>query len=191
MNFEWLKKHPYAAGAAILAGLVLIYMLSRRSGSGGGGLASLAAGQQQSQLALAQMNAQQSSQQQQLQAQLSAQEYQSQLAAQAQQDQLVGSVASSIIPAQLNAQLMAEQLGYQYKTQQSLLPLAMQISKNSVGRSATTENIAANELALLMGQGSISSLNSAYGSSAVASAQNNPMNTLLQGLFGTVSSVIP
>ena len=188
MKLEWLKKHPYAAAGAILVGLIVVYMLFRKSsGSSGGGIASLAAGQQQGQLQLAQLNAQEQAQQSQQNAQLAATEYQSNLAATQSQNQLLGSLAGTIIPMQLQSQLAQSQLGYQYQTQQSLVPLESTLIKNDLGGGKNTLATNTNELALLLGQGSVPTYNAAYSNIGTASAANNPLNTLAAGLFSSNS----
>jgi hypothetical protein len=149
MKLEWFKKHPYAAGAAILAGLVVIYLIFRQSSSSsGGGLASLAAGQEQGQLQLAQLNEQASAQEQATQAQLASESYAAQVQETEQQNQEVGGLAETIIPAQLESELYKQELEKQSEEQTALMPLekqALQISTQG-NRAQTGQN----ELAILL-----------------------------------------
>lgn len=152
LNLEWLKKHPAAAGAAILVGLLVLFLLFRRSSGGGSNIASLAAGQEQGQLQLAQLNAQQSAQQNQLQAQLSAQEFATQAQVQQSQDQLAATILDKALPYQFEAPLYEQQLKNQAAEQAALIPLesnALSISKRSNRGITGTE-----ELALLLGESS-------------------------------------
>lgn len=163
MNLEWVKKHPYATGAAVLAGLVVIFVFFRSSGSSSSnGLASLAAGQEQSQEQVAELNAQQSSQEDQLNASLAAQEYGASISEQENQDQLAGSLASQLLPEQIESEfespiysqelsLYGEELTNEANEQSALLPLeesALNLA-NDPSMAATGETL----LAELEGEG--------------------------------------
>ena len=163
MNFEWVKKHPYATGAAVLAGLVVIFVFFRSSGSGSsGGIASVAADQEQGQLQMAELSSQESAQQDQLNAQLASQEYATSASEQQNQDQLASTIASQILPEQIQSEfespiysqelsLYGEELNNQASEQNALLPLeqsALKLGSNP-NMAATGETL----LAELMGEG--------------------------------------
>lgn len=151
LNLEWLKKHPAAAGGAILVGLLVIFLLFRRTGSGGGNLASLAAGQQSGQLQLAELGAQESAQQQQLQTQLSAQEYSISAQEQQSQDQLV----ASIFPSVLQEKLYQTELTNQSAEQSALIPLEERLVTYGTSGKAhgSLIGLSQNELAILEAAG--------------------------------------
>jgi hypothetical protein len=202
---EFFKKHPYAAGGAVLVGLIVVYLLMRNSGgSGGGNFSSLAASQQQGQLQLAQLNAQESAASEQTQAQLAAEEYQGNLQAEESQNQLVGGLASSIIPAQLQSELAGQELGYennevgaeeslysqelsnQLAEEQGNIPLeqsAIGVSLSGNGRAP----IGAAELAELLGESQPSELEAVSPLAQIGQGTNTGFGiTLGNGLFGNI-----
>lgn len=192
MNLEWLKKHKYAAAAGILVVLVILYLLLKRGGqSSGGGLAGAISAQNQGQLQMAQLNAQLSAQSEQTQAQLAAQEFQTESQTQAQRDALAAQLAGQILPIQAETPIYEQELKQQFAQQQALIPLEITAQKQ-IGRGGSLETAGAEELALLLGQTeAVNPLAAGNAAIQVAKAQNNPTNTFLTGLFGTLSNVIP
>lgn len=168
-NLEWFKKHPAAAGAAILVGLLVVFVLFRKGGSSSGGFASLAAGQQAGDLQLAELNAQQSAQQDQLNAQVGLSEYQTEASVQSAQDQLAAQLVSGVVPLQLRAQ-----------QQTTLLPLeeeALALGKNP--KLAQESELLLSEL--MGGGGSISTK---YGTTTALPSNPSLLNNMGTGLFG-------
>lgn len=164
MNLEWLKKHKVAAGAAILAGLLVLFVLFRQQGSGSGSdVASLAANQQAGQLQLAQLNAQESAQQDQLNAQLAATEYQTQAQTQAEQDSLAASIASGILPLQVESPIFQQELTQEASQQKSLIPLEQQAL--DISTKGNNAQLGLAELAALLGEGG--GISNKYGSATV------------------------
>lgn len=151
MNFEWLKKHPYAAAGGALALLVIFVLVLRRSGSSGGGLDSAITQQNQGQLQMAQLNAQLSSQSDQTQAELASQEFSTQAQEQENQDQLAANVAATIIPQQLESNLYENQIAAAEAEQTQLLPLEEE-AQGQIGKGGSLEGTGVDELALLLGE---------------------------------------
>lgn len=165
LNLEWLKKHKLAAGAAVLVGLLVLFVLFRKSGSSGG-ITSLAANQQQGQLQLAELNAQEGSQQDQLNTQLAASEYQTQAQQQANQDQLAASIASAALPYQFEQPLYEQELTNQGAEQEALIPLEEELVGYGTSGKAhgSLIGLTQNELELLTGEtsGQVPSLGAPY-----------------------------
>lgn len=189
LNLEWLKKHKVAAGAAILIGVLVLFVLLRKSGSSSSGsdLSSLAANQQQGQLQLAELNAQESAQQNQLGAQVSLSEYQTEAQQQAQQDQLAASLAGTIVPQQIESSLYSEELAGEESQQTALLPLEQQALK--ISTTGNNSQLGLAELAALLGEGG--QVSNKFGSSTVLPSSGftltNPFasgSPLMTGLFG-------
>lgn len=202
---EFFKKHPYAAGGAVLVGLVVVYLLFRNSsGSSSGGVAGIAAQQQQGQLQLAELNAQEGAAEEQTQAQLAASEYQGNLEEEASQNQLVGGLASSIIPDQLESQLDTQELGLQnnevnaeagiysqelsnqLEEEEANIPLeqsAIGVSLSGNGRAP----IGAAELAELLGESQPSEIEAVPSLAGIGQGSASPGFTLSlgNGLFST------
>jgi hypothetical protein len=184
LNLEWFKKHKVAAGAAILVGLLVLFLIFRKSSGGGSDLGSLAANQQQGQLQLAELNAQESAQQSQLQTQLAASEYQTQAQTQASQDQLAASVLSEALPYQLESPIFEQELSNQASEQTALLPLEQQAL--TISTKGNNAQLGLAELATLMGEGS--NIANKYGSattlpSSGTTLENPFLTNLGNGLF--------
>lgn len=166
-NLEWFKKHPAAAGAAILVGLLVVFVLFRKGGSSGSSFASIAANQQAGDLQLAELNAQQSAQSDQINAQVGLSEYQTEAQLQSSRDQLAASVVSGALPYQVSAQ-----------RQQQLLPLEAEALKISTEKNFS--QLGEEELAALLGEGG--TVTNRYGSTTILPA--SLPNTIGNGLFG-------
>ncbi|MDE2104367.1 MAG: hypothetical protein KGL39_44425 [Patescibacteria group bacterium] len=204
---NWIKEHPYAAGAVIIGGGLLLYLITRGSGAASSSSPSLqladltaSANLQQSQLAGQQ-------QAQQLAAQVQAAGQQASL--QAQQDQIIGGVVSQAVAGEQQLQgtgiqsaLLQAELAAQ-NNQDTLMSnlYGQQLANQGVavtnllhGPQNTTT---ANELALVLNQGNIGSLNSSQAEQAIVNAEASAaikqaeiqqggglLSTIFGGLFG-------
>jgi hypothetical protein len=147
-NLEWVKKHPYVVAGGVLAVLVVLYLVSRNSSSGGGFAGALAA-QSANQANAAQINAQLSAQSEQTQAQLASEAYSVQAQNQQQQNALVGSIAETVLPIQYESSLYEQEIAAAAAEQKTLAPyIGQALNISTQGNRAQTGQ---NELALLLG----------------------------------------
>lgn len=197
---EFFKKHKVLVGVGA-AGIVLLYLLRRGSGSASASSAGV------NPLQIAQLQASQNLQQAQLQAQqntavLSAQvqTHQTDDALQAQQDQLAASVAATAYQYKAASDQSSAQEAI-YKdlidtgAQEQLAkfnvegPLAQQIvNKTNLPGHSGLQQTGANELALIFGQGDIGSYNSGVASTQIASSIEQAQ--IIGGLTKTAGSVL-
>jgi hypothetical protein len=171
-DLDYIKKHKVAVGAVVVGALVIIYLVSKNSGSNSSsGISSVLAQQNQGQLQMAQLNAQLTAQGNQTQAQLEAE----QISAGAQQQQEQDQTAASIVAAQLgyNSEntIAGSEISAIEQQQSNLLgpetSLADELASGSLAGHTAEQQSIENALALLLseggGLGSNSSLLSAAG----------------------------
>lgn len=194
---EWIHSHPYLTGLLVIVGGLILYELSKTGGSSSGGSAigQIAQAQTAQQVASLQAQAQAYSVQAQAQAQVAAQQAQLQAAQdqyQAQENivttQTAGQVAGEGIQAQVYKDLIDAGLqetqsnnalaGQALNDQYSAVNNAIELTKMG-----NRGNIGANELALILGQGNISSFNQGTAADSVANSM------MLASLFKGLSNV--
>jgi hypothetical protein len=156
-DLDYIKKHKVAVGAVVVGALVIIYLVSKNSGSSSSGVASVLAQQNQGQLQMAQLNAQLTAQGNQTQAQLEAE----QISAGAQQQQEQDQTAASIVASQLgyNSEntIAGSEISAIEQQQSNLLgpetTLADELASGSLAGHTAEQQSIENALALLLSEG--------------------------------------
>lgn len=200
---KWIKEHPYATGAIVIVGAVLLYAM-RRAGGGSAGTGEAAQ--------IAQLNASASIQQ----SQLAVQVQQTQAASQAQTAQVQAELQANeenaiagIVGGAISGNQSIVMANNSATTNQQLIEAELEATQGQLGLSATensnqmalalqvlenpNQSTAANELALVLNQGGIGSYNSMLSTTALGQdqlamakvrAEGSIFSQLLGGLFG-------
>jgi hypothetical protein len=122
MNLEWFKQHKLATGVIVVAGLIVLYVVSKKSSSSSSGLAGIVAGEQQGQLQMAQLNAQLSASSNQTSAQLEAEQIAANAQTQHEQDQLVSSILGTQLVYGNQSKVLEEEINARQNELTTLAP---------------------------------------------------------------------